>query len=193
MSYANEAELVRACKTGDREAFSELVAIYQNKIINIAYGMLSDQEDAYDAAQEVFVKIYRSITGFQEKSSLSTWIYRITKNVCMDFLRKRTRSAPTISMNASRDDEESDFDIKDTSPTPHEYFEMNETQLEVRRAIGELSDEFRTVITLYDLEGMSYDEISKIIDCPVGTVKSRLNRARKALLKNLSKKKELFF
>ncbi len=189
----NEAEILEQCKQGNRAAFNVLVETYQSKIINMAYGMLSSQEDAYDAAQEVFIKVYRNLDRFEGKSSLSTWIYRITVNVCNDFLRKRTRTAPTVSIYPdSDDDDDRPMELKDSAPTPHERVEMTETQELVRKALDELSDEFKTVITLYDLEGLSYDEISEILKCPVGTIKSRLNRARKALKKKLSENRELF-
>lgn len=191
MNY-DEKTLILKCKTGDRAAFSALVEKYQSKIINIAYGMLSDKEDAYDAAQEVFIKVFRSIDSFEEKSSFSTWIYRITVNVCNDILRKRQRKISAVSLFTSDGDDEKPIEIKDDSPTPQDTVEINETQLEVRRAISELSDEYKAVITLFDIEGLSYDEISSIINIPVGTVKSRLNRARAALKKNLLKKRELF-
>ena len=189
----DEKTLISKIKAGDREAFSALVENYQSKIINMSYGMLSDQEDAYDAAQEVFIKVFRSIDSFEEKSSFSTWIYRITVNVCNDMLRKRQRKISALSLYSSTDDdEEKVLEIKDDAPTPQDAAEINETQLEVWRAISELSDEYKTVITLFDLEGLSYDEISSIIKVPVGTVKSRLSRARAALKKNLLKKRELF-
>ena len=187
----NESDIIRQCKNGNREAFNILVETYQSKVINMAYGMLSNQEDAYDAAQEVFIKIYRNIERFEAKSSLSTWIYRITVNVCNDFLRKRTRTAQTISLYPESEDDKP-IEIKDDAPTPHEHVEITETQALVRKALDEISEEFKTVIVLYDIEGLSYDEISAILKCPVGTIKSRLNRARKALKKKLSEKRELF-
>ena len=187
-----ESELIKRCKNGDREAFNELFSMYENKVINIAYGMLSEREDAYDAAQEVFIKVYKNIASFKENSSLSTWIYRITSNTCNDILRKRQRNSLTISLNTTFDDGEKDMELRDNSPTPDEYAEYNETQRAVRKAIKELSDEYREVITLCDIEDMSYEDISNILNCPVGTVKSRINRARKALKKKLSESMELF-
>lgn len=195
MTEVAEKDLLQECKKGNRDAFNILVQTYQNKVFNMAYSMLSNYDDANDAAQEVFLKVYRNINKFEGKSSLSTWVYRICVNVCNDMLRKRTRSVPVISLfSAGKNDtdEEKPLEIKDDTPTPEEKMEMTETQLEVRRALDELSNEFKTVITLYDLEGLSYDEISEVLKCPVGTIKSRLNRARKALKKNLSKKRELF-
>lgn len=188
-----EKELLKKCRQGDRDAFNILVQTYQRQVINLAYGMLSDTEDATDAAQEVFIKVYRNIDRFEGKSSLSTWIYRITSNVCKDFLRKRTRTIQSISIyESSEDDDDRPMEIKDSSPTPQEHMEITETQREVRKALDELPEEYKSVIVMYDLEGLSYDEISNVLQCPVGTIKSRLNRARKALKKNLSEKRELF-
>lgn len=188
-----EKELLKKCRQGDRDAFNILVQTYQRQVINLAYGMLSDTEDATDAAQEVFIKVYRNIDRFEGKSSLSTWIYRITSNVCKDFLRKRTRTIQSVSIyESSEDDDDRPMEIKDSSPTPQEHMEITETQREVRKALDELPEEYKSVIVMYDLEGLSYDEISNVLQCPVGTIKSRLNRARKALKKNLSEKRELF-
>ena len=193
MSEMGEKELLKKCRQGDRDAFNILVQTYQRQVINLAYGMLSDTEDATDAAQEVFIKIYRNIDRFEGKSSLSTWIYRITSNVCKDFLRKRTRTIQSVSIyESSEDDDDRPMEIKDSSPTPQEHMEITETQREVRKALDELPEEYKSVIVMYDLEGLSYDEISNVLQCPVGTIKSRLNRARKALKKNLSEKRELF-
>ncbi len=188
-----DQEIVERCKKGEREAFNCLVERYQTKVINIAYGMLSNQEDAYDAAQEAFIRIYRNIGNFQGKSSLSTWIYRIVANVCTDSLRKRGKKN-IISLDSGPGEEDSPpKELRDTAPTPEAAAALSETQREVRQAISKLVEEQRIIITLYDIEGMSYEEIAHIVDCPVGTVKSRLNRARKSLKKILSEKRELFF
>ena len=187
-----EKEIIRLCKEGDRDAFNELFEKYENRVINIAYGMLSDRDDACDAAQEVFIKVYRNISLFRENSLLSTWIYRITSNVCNDILRKRQRSANTISINAALDDDGRTKELPDSAPLPEEFAEHNEAQRAVRKAISELSDEYREIITLCDIEDMSYDDIANVLNCPVGTVKSRLNRARKSLRKILSDSRELF-
>lgn len=189
----SETELIKRCQKGDRDAFNELVEQYQSQIINIAYGMLSDREDAYDAAQETFVKIYRNIGGFKGKSSLSTWIYRIVANVCNDILRKRQKRVVEFSISgAVSDDDDREMDITDDAPTPEEWLELSEEQRAVRKAISELGAEHREIITLSDIEQLSYDEISEILRCPIGTVKSRINRARNALKKKLLKDRELF-
>ena len=187
-----ETDLVTRCKQGDRAAFDELVNQYKNQVVNIAYGMMSDREDALDAAQEVFVRVYRSIGSFKENSSLSTWIYRITANVCNDILRKRQRSGNIISIDSQNDDDERGLEIHDVSAAPEELAEKNERIRIVRQSISELSEEYREVIVYCDIEGMSYDEIAEILNCPQGTVKSRLNRARNALRKKLLEYRELF-
>ena len=181
--FLTENDLIKKCKKGSREAFNILVSNYQQQVINIAYGMLSNQEDAYDAAQEVFVRVYKSIESFKEQSSFTTWLYRITKNVCSDILRKRQKHSGVISINQAID-EKKDMDIKDESPTPEENMEISERQRAVREAISELKEEYRTVITLCDIEGLSYDYIAEVLGIPSGTVKSRINRARSALKKN---------
>lgn len=185
----DERKLAARIVMGDMHAFDELVAAYQNKVIHISYSMLSDYEDACDASQEVFVKVYRSIANFRGESSLSTWIYRITKNVCMDFMRKRKEKALSI------DDEKEDapkLEIEDETKSPEYLAEKNETVLMVRQAIDMLEENQKVILTMYDIEGMSYDEISETLEIPAGTVKSRLNRARQKLRKILSEKREHF-
>ena len=128
---------------------------------------------------------------FKEQSSFTTWLYRITTNVCSDILRKRQKHSGVISINQAID-EKKDMDIRDESPTPEENMEISERQRAVREAISELKEEYRTVITLCDIEGLSYDYIAEVLRIPSGTVKSRINRARSALKKNLMNKRELF-
>ena len=192
MRGLTDEEIIKRMKRGDRNAFNELVKGYESKVVNAAFGMLSNREDAYDAAQEVFIRIYKSIGAFKGQSSLTTWIYRITVNICNDALRKRQRTAQTVSINGESDDENPVMELQDTSPTPEEAAESNEAQKAVREAIGDLSEEYRQIITLCDLQGLSYDEAAQILQCPTGTVKSRLNRARNSLRKKLLEKRELF-
>jgi len=189
----SETELIQRLKKGDRDAFNEIVTMHQNKVVNIAYGMLSSREDALDAAQETFLKVYNGIDSFKGGSSISTWIYRICTNVCTDMLRKRQRSANIISIDREDDENSPVLEIADDSPTPDNSVIMNEQQKAVRKAISQLSDEYRTVLTLCDIEGLSYEEISLVLKCPVGTIKSRLSRARNNLKKILLEKRELFF
>ncbi len=184
-----DEELVRLIKKGNRSAFDDLVNRYSSRVVNIAYSLLSDQEDALDAAQEVFIKVYKSISAFRGESSVSTWIFRITKNVCTDFLRKR--KAVIISLDAEKDDEQK-IEIPDESTSPEEVLERNTKITAVRTAIAALDENQRMVITLFDINGLSYEEIASVLRCPVGTVKSRLYRARDSLRKILSTDMELF-
>lgn len=184
-----EENLIKRCKNGDRDAFNELVLEYQDRVINLAYNLLSDRDDAYDAAQETFIKIYRNIGSFRGDSSFITWVYRITSNVCKDLLRKRMKQSNTVSLSPADESGESQFtDIKDDRRTPEECLEATELQREVRQALSELKKEYREIIVYCDMEQMSYEEVSKILECPMGTIKSRLNRARNALKNNLLKK-----
>ncbi len=186
-----DQELIKLCKQGDRQAFNELVEKYQERVVNIAYGLLSNKEDAYDAAQETFIKVYRSINSFAEKSSFNTWIYRILSNVCKDMLRKRQRSVKVISIHGE-DNDEKPHDIPDTNPTPEETVERNELHHQVWSALHELKTEYREIIVYFDMQGLSYEEVSVALGIPIGTVKSRLNRARCALKKILYQNKEQF-
>ena len=187
-----ENELIASCKRGDRDAFNEIVMKYQTQVFNIAYSVLSDYDDASDAAQEVFIKIYRSIASFKGQSSFSTWLYRICVNVCNDILRKRQRRGPSVSLDAEEEDKGAAAELVSELPTPEQSAEQNERQRIVREAIAGLNEEYRAVIICYDIQQLSYEETAAILKCPVGTVKSRLNRARAALRKKLSENRELF-
>ncbi len=186
-----DQEMISGCKNGDRDAFNALMEKYQKQVFSIAYGMLSDYEDASDASQEVFIKIYKSIASFKGESSFSTWMYRICSNVCNDILRKRQKRGATVSLD-SEEENASALQLQSDEPTPEEQLELNERQKAVREAINELSPEYKEVIMYSDMHQLSYDEIALILKCPKGTVKSRLNRARNALRKKLSSRRELF-
>ena len=187
-----ENEIISRCKDGDRDAFNALMETYQKQVFNIAYGMLSDYEDASDAAQEIFIKVYKSISSFKGQSSFTTWLYVICRNVCNDILRKRQKRGFELSIYNSDDEQNPVGELKSDEPTPLERVEMNERQAAVQSAINELKPEYKEVLVYADMNELSYEEISKILKCPVGTVRSRLNRARSALRKKLSDKRELF-
>lgn len=187
-----DQDLITRCRKGDRDAFNTLVETYQKQVFNIAYGMLSDYEDASDATQEIFVKVYKSINSFRGQSSFTTWLYRICANVCNDFLRKRQRRISAVSIDQDKDEDGFVEELKSDAPTPEEQAELNERQRAVRSALCELRSDYKEIIVYSDMRNMSYDEISSILRCPVGTVKSRLNRARNALKKKLLEKRELF-
>lgn len=184
-----EKELVGRARRGDVQAFEELISSYEKRILNIALGMLGNYDDACDVAQEVCLKIYRSINSFRDNSSFSTWVYRITANTCLDALRKREK---TVHMTAiSGDGEKFEIQTPDSQRSIDDLVESRETSDIVRSCISELMPEYRIIIILRDIYGYSYQEISYILNTNVGTVKSRLNRAR-ALLKDRIKKREPF-
>jgi RNA polymerase sigma-70 factor (ECF subfamily) len=188
----NEKLLLEKAKNGDVEAFEHLIEGYQKKVYNIALRMIGNYDDAYDMAQETFIRVFRSIKNFKEQSSFSTWVYKITTNVCLDELRKRkNRNVVSLDDDIKLDNNEVKRQVQDDKPTPDVLVEMDELKNIVNDAINKLSGEHRTAIILRDIHGFSYEEISEIINCPQGTVKSRINRARRALKELLQTKTEL--
>ena len=187
-----ESVLIRKAKNGDIHAFENLIENHRKRVYNIAFKMLHNQEDAYDITQEVFIRVFKSMKEFREEASFSTWIYRITKNACLDELRKRKNKA-TVSMDEDLETEDGTIkrQVEDCSPGPDALYESMELRDIVRTAIELLSDEHKFVIILRDLQGFSYEEIAKVLECPEGTVKSRINRARKALKEILQRRMEL--
>jgi RNA polymerase sigma-70 factor (ECF subfamily) len=188
----NEKLLIDKAKAGDIQSFEMLVEKHQKRIFNIALRVIGNHADAADLAQNALIRIYKSIGNFKEESSLSTWIYRITMNVCFDELRRRkNRKLISIEQEIQLDDGDVKRQLESESPQPSEAAEKKELKSIVRNAIEQLSDEHKEVIILRDLQAFSYDEIASILDLPVGTVKSRINRARSALKKILTENKEL--
>lgn len=177
-----EILLIEKAKNGDIEAFESLIRQSEKIVYNIAYRMLNNSEDVKDISQEVFIKVYKNLKNFDEKSAFSTWIYRIAVNTCIDEIRKR-KGKQTISIEEELQQE--DGAIKKQIPvqaeTPEEDYIKKEQKEELLSAVEELSQTHKTVLTLRDLEGFSYAEIAEITETSVGTVKSRLSRAREQL------------
>ena len=181
-------ELVQKCASGDDAAFDILVKKYQNKIINIAYGMLQDREDAYDVAQEVFIKLYRKIGSFHGAALLDTWIHRVAVNASLDALRKRGRRVRTMPLEVETDDEQTiELPVADDSASPEKVALQNERRRMLLAAIGRLDEKYRSVLVLREFEDMDYEQIARVLNISVGTVKSRLNRAREKLRNLLAK------
>jgi RNA polymerase sigma-70 factor (ECF subfamily) len=179
---SQEVSLIRQSKAGDIESFERLIAKYQKKAFNIAYHMLGNPEDANDVTQEALIKAYKGIKNFRGRSSFSTWLYTIVNNTCIDFIRKN-RKANIIYLDREYETEEGVYKIQLNSneDTPEQLFEKREVQRLVRESIGELGYDYRKVIILRDIEDFSYKEIAQILNCPEGTVKSRISRARNSL------------
>ena len=166
---------------GDVNAFETLVREYEKNVYNIALRMVNNSEDASDMTQEAFIKAYNSLPNFRGDSKFSVWLYRIVSNVCLDFLRSKSRK-PTLSLSMEDDDgEETQLDIADESQSPELLLERSLTRDAVRRGLDALPPDYRQILLLREIQGLSYDEISLALDLEVGTVKSRIFRARKKL------------
>ncbi len=188
----NERLLLKRAKKGDVDAFEQLIEKYQKKVYNIALKMLGNKEDAYDMSQEVFIRVYRSIDKFKEQASLSTWIYKITTNVCLDEIRRRkNRFTVSIDDDMELNDSKVKRQIEYDGPSPEIIVEENELREIINKSIQQLPEQYRVVTILRDIQGFSYEEIANILDVPQGTVKSRINRARAMLRDILYEKKEL--
>ena len=179
---SSDWELVQRARHGDREAFRELVEQYQRKIAALALGMLRNREDALDIVQETFTKAYQSLDRFKGDAAFYTWVYRIAYNLCVDHQR-RVAKQPQLSLDAEEPGEGSSAAIPD-GPHPDQPFDRArdaEIGRRVQEAIRELTPDHRAVILLRELEGLSYEEISEVLECPKGTVMSRLHYARRQL------------
>lgn len=174
----DEMELITQCKNNDADAFETLIRMYENKIYNLCYYILKNKDDAFDASQEACIKIYRFINKFKGDSKFSTWVYRVTYNTCLDYIKKKKDELSYEDVFSTETGAEGRVDGA---------IESKELKYEIKKSILKLSNDFRTVIILRDIEGLSYQEIADILEIEVGTVKSRINRAREALKNELIK------
>ena len=181
MTREQEAAIVRKVLGGDANAFETLVLEYEKNVYNIALRMTGNSEDAADMTQEAFIKAYNSLQSFRGDSKFSVWLYRIVSNVCLDFLRSRNRR-PTVSLSVEDDDgEDAQLDVADESQSPELLLDRKLTRESVRRGLDSLPPDYRQILLLREIQGLSYDEISQALGLEVGTVKSRIFRARKRL------------
>lgn len=180
--HENDEALVRAFQAGEDIAFDELVLRHKERVFNMCYRFFGDYEDANDSAQEIFMKVYIALKGFRGESSFSTWLYRITVNICRNKLksfRYRFKSS-TVSISDVHEPEKGSrsLDIADTSLSPADCFEKKQRDLLIQRAINTLPPPQKTVILLRHIEGLSYEEIAEVTGFTLGTVKSKIARAR---------------
>ena len=175
----DERELIARLQKRDEAAFEELIRQYEKKVYSLCFRMCGNSEDAEEAAQDAFLALWRGIDRFRQESSLSTWIYRLATNACIDTLRRRKKQSGSVSL----DDEELFVDAVDTSPQPQETVERREAQKLLQEGLSALPEEYRKVLILREIEGLSYTEIAESASIELGTVKSRISRGR-SLLRN---------
>ncbi len=169
---SGEDLLIERSQGGDPTAFDELVASHEDKIYNLVYRITGNAQDALDAAQEAFIKAFRALPRYRRQASFDTWLYRIATNAALDIVRRRPNT-PVVPLDK--------VTLSDHRDNPDAEAERREVQRRIHVALGALAPDHRLIIVLRDLQGLSYEEIAKILRVPLGTVRSRLSRARQAL------------
>jgi RNA polymerase sigma-70 factor (ECF subfamily) len=182
----NSKLLVKKSQKGDTSAFEELVKMYQDRIYALSYQLTGNHADAEDLAQNTFIKAYRALPKFRNEADFGTWLHRIAVNLSINEKRKRRPDVSLDNPVQTRDGEMPRMVASDTE-SPEEAYENKEFSGMVRRALKELSVEHRAVLVLREMQGYSYDEIAVMLDCSLGTVKSRINRARQTLKKEITR------
>ncbi len=178
----SDEELVARARKGDRSAFAHLVDRHRVSVFNLTLRIVGNREDAEEAAQDVFVRAYRSLDRFRGDARFATWLYRIAVNVSLSSARRSRRDLSTSSLSEPEDDDDGlPMQIPDTSANPAERFEQAEFREQVRNLVSALPPIYSAVISMYHIQSLSYDEIAEALELPIGTVKARLFRARAAL------------
>jgi RNA polymerase sigma-70 factor (ECF subfamily) len=183
--------LVRRAQNGDRSAFDALVSRYEIKAYQYAFRLTRNSDEASDVVAEAFIRVYNAISSFKGHSSFSTWLYRIMTNCFLD-LRKKVKPASSLEVASQSGTGEVERQIEDPGPTPHDATEKTEREERVERAVNRLPEYQRAMIVMYHVDLLTYEEIAEALDLPLGTVKSRLNRARLSLRDFLIRDEELF-
>lgn len=181
MTKDEELQIIRRARSGDTRAFETLVLENQKNVYNLALKMLGSEEDAKDAAQEAFLRAYRSLDSFHGDSRFSVWLYRTASNVCIDFLRRKKRRAEISMTVSNEEDGDSELEIPDERFSPEAMLEKAERIRALREGLQKLPEEYRRILTLREIGGMSYEELAQVLELELGTVKSKLFRARKKL------------
>ncbi|SFQ97836.1 sigma-70 family RNA polymerase sigma factor [Desulfoscipio geothermicus] len=176
--------LVKRSQKGDTGAFEQLVTMYQDRIYALSYQLTGNYADAQDLAQNVFIRAYRALPGFRNEADFGTWLHRIAVNLSIN---EKRRKKPDVSLDNPVQTDEGEMPrlVASNGDSPEEAYEKKEFSNMVREALWELSEEHRAVLVLREMQGYSYDEIAQMLDCTLGTVKSRINRARQALKKQI--------
>ncbi len=189
----DESLLIQDALKGDLDAFNRLVLAYQEMAFNLAYRLLNDEDQAADATQNAFLSAYRNLKQYRG-GSFRAWVMRMVTNTCYDELRRKKRR-PTIPLEPVSQEEDDEIEspawLADDSPSPEEELQQRELDHAIQHCIQNLPDEFRAVVILVDIQGYDYDEVSQAVGKPLGTVKSRLARARLKLRDCLTHFREL--
>ena len=187
VAESQDAAFVRRLQANEDAAYDELVRMYNASIYHVAFRMLGDPSDAADAVQDIFLKVFRNIGSFRGDAALKTWVFRIGLSEILNRLRwwKRRHRISTISVDDDNNGQRPAYCIRDSAPTPQQALESREQELAIQEALGRLSSDHRSIVVLRDIEGFSYLEIADILSVSVGTVKSRLARARTDMKKSL--------
>ena len=178
-----DQQLVKRVQNGDKRAFDLLVLKYQHKILSIIGRFVKDQAEVQDVAQETFIKAYRALGNFRGESAFYTWIYRIAINTAKNHLVSRGRRPPAADVDDAEIYSGSEY-LKDVA-TPENQMMRDQLKDVIFKAIKDLPEDLRTAVTLREMEGLSYEEIAEVMDCPVGTVRSRIFRARESIEKQM--------
>lgn len=185
MLQAEENSMIQRAARGDERAFEKLVEAYQKQVYNLALKIVKNREDALDLSQEAFLKAWRGLPGFRQEAKFSSWLYRLTYNVCLDFLRKSAREN-VISLTVENEGEEVvQADLPDSAPGPEKQAEDKETAETLRREVEKLPEEQKRCLLLRAVNGLEYSEIAEIMGVSVGTVKSRISRGRASLAEKM--------
>lgn len=179
--------LIRRAQRGDADAFEQLLLEHQKNVYNLCYRMAGNPDDAMDLSQETFLRAWRCLDQYQFASAFSTWLYRLCSNICIDFLRKRRRQQTVPLTFEDADGEEQTYAVPDPAPLPEEQVELKLTREILQAAMAQLLPEHRAVLQLRVVNEMSYEQIADVLDIQIGTVKSRLSRARNQLKKILER------
>ena len=180
--------LIRRAQRGDADAFEQLLLEHQKNVYNLCYRMAGNPDDAMDLSQETFLRAWRCLDQYQFASAFSTWLYRLCSNICIDFLRRRRRQQTVPLTFEDADGEEQTYAVPDAQPLPEEQVELKLTRETLAAAMAQLLPEHRAVLQLRVVNEMSYEQIADVLDIQIGTVKSRLSRARNQLKKILERR-----
>jgi RNA polymerase sigma-70 factor (ECF subfamily) len=181
-----DKQLVERVKRGDKRAFDLLTLKYLHKIISLVGRYLRDQDEVQDVAQEAFIKAYRALPNFRGDSAFYTWLYRIAINAAKNHLVSKSRRPPDTDIDVDDGEFQADSAVLRDDDTPEANLAISQMEDVIYKAIADLPEELKVAVTLREFEGLSYEEIAEVMECPVGTVRSRIFRAREAIEKKIA-------